>query len=239
MLGKPLEMASHLSLTTVIFSLLRRYYYIRVTKISRSVTSTCCCYTPSSSRFSIRDRSRSRFVEIESSTSYLFNPPRRLRSILPPSRNSILTFLSDPTIQICIKFHAHAHTHTLVFLIFVYEKRKFKRIIIVSTRSRKKCQNFENFKFEEFKGFILWEWMEFFANGVENENTFRYWAVINSSCSQNRVFLFHWSGLHCGKSIRFFESRFESFTSNLNATLLAQYSKISKKRRFDAKEHFG
>lgn len=73
--------------------------------------------------------------------------------------------------------------------------------------------------------------MEFFANGVENENTFRYWAVINSSCSQNRVFLFHWSGLHCGKSIRFFESRFESFTSNLNATLLAQYSKISIRRK--------
>lgn len=48
---------------------------------------------------------------------------------------------------------------------------------------------------------------------------------------KNRVFLFHWSGLHCGKSIRFFESRFESFTSNLNATLLAQYSKISIRRK--------
>lgn len=155
MLGKPLEMASHLSLTTVIFSLLRRYYYIRVTKISRSVTSTCCCYTPSSSRFSIRDRSRSRFVEIESSTSYLFNPPRRLRSILPPSRNSILTFLSDPTIQICIKFHAHTHSCFL----FLFTKKENLSELLSLAHARGK--NVEILKISNSKSSKV----SFFGNG--------------------------------------------------------------------------
>lgn len=59
-------MASHLSLTTVIFTLLRRYY-VRMTEISRSMTSTCCCCFVVAILHAI---ARSRFVEIESNVIY-------------------------------------------------------------------------------------------------------------------------------------------------------------------------
>lgn len=129
MLGKPLEMASHLSLTTVIFSLLRRYY-IRVTEISRSMTSTCCCCCCYTFVVAIPHAiARSRFVEIESNR-YLFNPFRRVRSSCPESSLDF-TFLSDPTIR-TIKFHTHLDSRKK-------KERKFnRRIVIAHARERKK-----------------------------------------------------------------------------------------------------
>lgn len=87
-------MASHLSLTTVIFSLLRRYY-IRVTEISRSMTSACCCCCDSP-----RDRSLTiRWNRIE---RYLFNPFRQRSILLEP--RFYVPFRSNDS---CIEFHTH------------------------------------------------------------------------------------------------------------------------------------
>lgn len=122
MLGKPLEMASHLSLTTVIFSLLRRYY-IRVTEISRSMTSTCCCCCCYTFVVAIPHAiARSRFVEIESNR-YLFNPFRRVRSSCSESSLDF-TFLSDPTIR-AIEFHTHLDSRKK-------KERKFNKRIVIA-----------------------------------------------------------------------------------------------------------
>lgn len=122
MLGKPLEMASHLSLTTVIFSLLRRYY-IRVTEIFRSMTSTCCCCCCYTFVVAIPHAiARSRFVEIESNR-YSFNPFRRVRSSCPESSLDF-TFLSDPTIR-AIEFHTHLNSRKK-------KERKFNKRIVIA-----------------------------------------------------------------------------------------------------------
>lgn len=152
MLGKPLEMASHLSLTTVIFSLLRRYY-IRVTEISRSMTSTCCCCCCYTFVVAIPHAiARSRFVEIESNVIYstlsaAYDHPA-------PSRASILR--SFP-----IQRFARSNfirTWTLV-------KKKKENLIgesLLHTLEKERkvsCieSNFENLKFK-IEDFVLWKW---------------------------------------------------------------------------------
>lgn len=163
-------MASHLSLTTVIFSLLRRYY-IRVTEISRSMTSTCCCCCCYTFVVAIPHAiARSRFVEIESNR-YLFNPFRRVRSSCPESSLDF-TFLSDPTIR-AIEFHTHLNSRKK-------KERKFnKRIVIAHVLHR-----VQFWKFEIQNQRFLWKWIFFFENekwcSVENENTFQIIVVIFS-----------------------------------------------------------
>lgn len=150
MLGKPLEMASHLSLTTVIFSLLRRYY-IRVTEIFRSMTSTCCCCCCYTFVVAIPHAiARSRFVEIESNVihstlSAAYDHPA-------PSRASILR--SFP-----IQRFARSNfirTWTLV--------KKKKENLISELLLHTFCieSNFENLKFKikDFSGsgiFFFWK----------------------------------------------------------------------------------
>lgn len=105
-------MASHLSLTTVIFSLLRRYY-IRVTEISRSMTSACCD--------SPRDRSLTiRWNRIE---RYLFNPFRQRSILLEP--RFYVPFRSNDS---CIEFHTHLDSRKKKerkSLLHTLEKEKF------------------------------------------------------------------------------------------------------------------
>lgn len=164
-------MASHLSLTTVIFSLLRRYY-IRVTEISRSMTSACCD--------SPRDRSLTiRWNRIE---RYLFNPFRQRSILLEP--RFYVPFRSNDS---CIEFHTHLDSRKK-------KERKCKRIVIAHARERKVSyieSNFENLKFK-IEDFGLWSFFFFFfENGetasriLENntfqcfQNTSKYYYVIN------------------------------------------------------------
>lgn len=168
-------MASHLSLTTVIFSLLRRYY-IRVTEISRSMTSACCCCCDSP-----RDRSLTiRWNRIESNVIY------STLSVNDQSCSNLdFTFLSDPTIRVS----NFIHTWTLA----KKKERKCKRIVIAHARERKVSyieSNFENLKFK-IENFGLWSFFFFFENGetasriLENntfqrfQNTSKYYYVIN------------------------------------------------------------
>lgn len=167
-------MASHLSLTTVIFSLLRRYY-IRVTEISRSMTSACCCCCDSP-----RDRSLTiRWNRIE---RYLFNPFRQRSILLEP--RFYVPFRSNDS---CIEFHTHLDSRKK-------KERKCKRIVIAHARERKVSyieSNFENLKFK-IEDFGLWSFFFFFfENGetasriLENntfqrfQNTSKYYYVIN------------------------------------------------------------
>lgn len=153
-------MASHLSLTTVIFSLLRRYY-IRVTEISRSMTSACCD----------SPRNRSLTIRWNRIERYLFNPFRQRSILLEP--RFYVPFRSNDS---CIEFHTHLDSRKK-------KKRKCKRIVIAHARERKVSyieSNFENLKFK-IEDFGLWSF--FFFLKMEKQRR-EYSKIILSNVSK-------------------------------------------------------
>lgn len=154
-------MASHLSLTTVIFSLLRRYY-IRVTEISRSMTSACCCCCDSP-----RDRSLTiRWNRIE---RYLFNPFRQRSILLEP--RFYVPFRSNDS---CIEFHTHL------------DSRKKKKENRYCTHSRKKSflHRVQFWKFEvQNRRFRSLEFFFFFFLKMEKQRR-EYSKIILSNVSK-------------------------------------------------------